>query len=79
MVSDRGVASRNAKPALSSRSNELGEMLTAKKLEQLLKISVKTLYRYVQRGLIPYVRIQFNVRFSKQQILEWIGRQHYRV
>ena len=34
------------------------EMLTAADLEALLKIDVKTVYRYVQRGLIPYVKIQ---------------------
>ena len=55
-----------------------GEMFTAKELEQVLKISVKTIYRYVQQGLIPYVRIQSNVRFPKREILEWIGRQSYR-
>jgi excisionase family DNA binding protein len=54
-----------------------GEMFTARELEQILKISVKTIYRYVQQGLIPYVRIQSNVRFPKQQILQWIERQSY--
>ncbi len=79
MANDRGVASSNTKSALSSRSDELGEMLTAKEMEQLIKISTKTLYRYVQRGLIPYVRIQSNVRFPKQQILDWISHQNYRL
>lgn len=54
------------------------ELLTAKELEALLKIDVKTIYSYVQRGLIPYVRIQSNVRFPKQQILAWIEEQNYR-
>jgi predicted DNA-binding transcriptional regulator AlpA len=54
------------------------EMLTAADLEALLKIDVKTLYRYVQRRLIPFVRIQSNVRFRKREILEWIDRQSYR-
>ena len=79
MASNRGITPSNRKPDLSSSSGEVGEMLTAKELEHLLKISAKTLYRYVQRGLIPYVRIQSNVRFPKQQILEWIGRQNYRI
>ena len=54
------------------------EMFTARELEALLKIDVKTIYRYAERGLIPYVRIQSNVRFPKRQILEWIERQSYR-
>ncbi|MHB8652794.1 MAG: helix-turn-helix domain-containing protein [Terriglobia bacterium] len=54
------------------------EMLTAKELEVILKINVKTIYSYVQRGLIPYVRIQSNIRFPKQAILHWIEEQSYR-
>jgi predicted DNA-binding transcriptional regulator AlpA len=53
-------------------------MLTAKELEAILKIDVKTIYSYVQRGLIPYVRIQSNVRFLKREIFEWIEKQSYR-
>ena len=56
---------------------QAAEMFTAQELQQLLKISVKTIYGYVQRGLIPYVRIQSNVRFPKRQIQEWIERQSY--
>ena len=54
------------------------EMFTAKELEALLKIDVKTIYGYVQRGLIPHVRIQSNVRFPKQEILDWIEKQSFR-
>ena len=56
---------------------ELPELLTAKELEALLRIDVKTIYGYVQRGLIPYVRIQTNLRFRKQEVLEWLARQSY--
>jgi len=61
-----------------SSSGYIPELLTAKELEALLKIDVKTIYSYVQRGLIPYVKIQSNVRFVKEQILEWIEQQNYR-
>ncbi|HEX2710621.1 MAG TPA: helix-turn-helix domain-containing protein [Candidatus Acidoferrales bacterium] len=54
------------------------DMLTAKELEAILKISVKTIYSYVRRGLIPYVRIQSNVRFLKREIFQWIEKQSYR-
>ena len=62
----------------SADAREWGEMLTAKDLEALLKIDVKTIYAYVQKGLIPYVRIQSNVRFRREEILDWIERQSYR-
>lgn len=54
------------------------EMLTAKDLEALLQIDVRTIYGYVQRGLIPYVRIQSNVRFRRAEILDWIEKHSYR-
>ena len=53
------------------------ELLTARDLEAILKISMKTIYGYVQRGLIPYVKIQSNVRFPKKEILIWIQDQSY--
>ena len=71
----RSAEHKSREPATSSLSE--AEMLTATDLEQLLKIDVKTIYRYAQRGLIPYVRIQSNLRFSKREILEWIERQSY--
>lgn len=60
-------------------SADVPEMLTARELEALLKIDVKTIYSYVQRGLIPYVKIQSNVRFVKREIMDWIERKTYRV
>jgi excisionase family DNA binding protein len=66
-----------ASGAPGPRPGQLEEMLTAKELQQLLKISTKSLYRYVQQGRIPYVRIQSMVRFPKSQLQEWIKRQTY--
>ena len=56
---------------------EIPEILTARELEAFLRIDVKTIYGYVQRGLIPYVRIQSNLRFRKQDVLDWIASQSY--
>lgn len=53
-------------------------MLNVKELEAFLKIDQKTIYRYVSLGLIPYVRIQSNIRFVKQQIVGWIEEQNFR-
>lgn len=53
-------------------------MLNVKELEAFLKIDQKTIYRYVSLGLIPYVRIQSNIRFVKDQIVGWIEEQTYR-
>lgn len=65
-------------PAHPLSAKEGPEMLTAKDLEAMLQIDRKTIYSYVQRGLIPYIRIQSNVRFRKTEILDWIENQSYR-
>jgi len=52
-------------------------MLTARELEALLQIDVKTIYTYVQKGLIPYVRIQSNLRFIREEIFDWIEQQSF--
>ena len=59
-------------------SQRLPELLTAKELERLFKIDVKTIFSYVRRGLIPYVRVQSNVRFREEEIVEWLEHQTYR-
>ena len=61
-----------------STPRDVPELLTARELEAMLKIDVKTIYSYVQRGLIPYVKIQSNLRFSKHEILNWIQEQSHR-
>ncbi len=55
-----------------ANAETLPEILTAKELEAWLRIDVKTIYSYVQRGLIPYMRIESNVRFSKHQVQRWL-------
>jgi excisionase family DNA binding protein len=50
-------------------------LLTAKELANILAISPKTLYNYVTRGMIPYFKIESNVRFRAREVAEWL-RQH---
>lgn len=59
-------------------SDDLPDMLTARDLEELLKIDVKTIYSYVQKGLMPYVKIESNLRFVRSEILEWIEDHRFR-
>ena len=62
----------------SASKGNIPELLTARELEALLRIDVKTIYSHVQRGLIPYVRIQSNLRFVRSQIFDWIAAHNYR-
>jgi excisionase family DNA binding protein len=49
-------------------------LLTAKELAALLSVSPKTLYSYVSRNLIPYYKIESNVRFRAKDVAEWLRR-----
>jgi len=62
-------------PEFDSASSAI---LTAKELEAYLKIDVKTIYTYVQRGQIPYIRIQSNLRFRRSEIMDWLETHSYR-
>lgn len=49
------------------------ELLTAKEVKELLRIDVKTIYSYVERGLMPYVRISQTFVSSGRRY--WLGLQ----
>lgn len=41
------------------------------------RLNRKTIYAYVQRGLIPHVRIESNVRFSEHQVMRWLEERSF--
>ena len=53
--------------------SDADELLTAKDLAKMLRISVKTIYSYAERGLLPSLHIQSNVRFRKSEIVKWMA------
>jgi excisionase family DNA binding protein len=55
----------------------LPEILIAEELEKFLRIDRKTIYSYVQRGLIPHIRIESNLRFSKHQVQRWLEERSF--
>ena len=67
-----------AKAENKAASPDASELLTAKEVEELLRIDVKTVYSYVQRGILPYVKIQSNVRFVRSEILKWMEEKQYK-
>ena len=76
-ISEKRINRRVSMVSDLARDN-VPEMLTAKDLEAILKIDVKTIYSYVQKGIIPYVRIQSNLRFRREEIFDWVEGQSYR-
>jgi excisionase family DNA binding protein len=47
-------------------------MLTADEVADLLRKSVKTIYRWANEGLIPSIDLHGNVLFDLDEILAWI-------
>jgi excisionase family DNA binding protein len=47
--------------------------LTTKDLAKILAISPKTIYRYVERNLIPHYKIEASVRFRAKDVVQWLG------
>ena len=56
------------------RLSSLGKLLTVKELAGILAISEKTIYGYVARNMIPYLKIQSSVRFRPKHIVQWLIR-----
>src|ERR1700716_3131285 len=47
-------------------------LLTAKELARILAISPKTIYSYVERNMIPYYKIEANIRFRARDVAKWL-------
>src|SRR6266478_4944926 len=72
------IEGSEAKVTTTKASIAGNELLTAKEVEELLRIHVKTVYSYAQRGLLPYVKIQSNLRFVKSEILKWMEEHQFK-
>jgi excisionase family DNA binding protein len=73
-----GLEAKSTTPSVSAAPIDPNELMTAKEVEELLRIDVKTVYSYVKRGLLPYVKIQSNVRFLRSAILKWMEEKQYK-
>ena len=51
------------------------ELLTISELSRYLKISKPTLYKMVEKGKIPALKIANQWRFKKEDINMWIEKQ----
>lgn len=58
------------------RLHDLGKLLTVKELARILSISEKTIYGYVSRNMIPYLKIQSSVRFRPKHIAQWLTQKN---
>jgi excisionase family DNA binding protein len=53
------------------------ELFTVKEVAEKLKISVSSVYRYVENGLLPHKKLGVNVRFTEEHITAFLaGKQN---
>lgn len=63
-------------------TDETPDLMTPKQVMELLQVSKATLYAWVHRGVIPYIKLTTTdnderglLRFPRDLILEWIGQR----
>jgi len=49
------------------------ELLTIREVAVILKISVSSVYRYVETGRFPHIKIGTNIRFTQDHIAEFLA------
>lgn len=49
-------------------------LLTINDVSQILKISVSTIYRWVHKKKIPYIKLGGKVRFSDSELQQFIKK-----
>lgn len=60
------------RPDVFDQLSQVERLLTAKELASMLAISPKTIYSYVERNMIPYYRIEANIRFRARDVAKWL-------
>ena len=52
------------------------EMYTIREVAEMLKISVSSMYRYVEAGKFPHKKIGTNIRFTSEHINEFLENKN---
>jgi excisionase family DNA binding protein len=53
-----------------------GPLMSEREVAEYLKVSVRTIVNWKQRGLIPYFRIGRTIRYSREQIDQALMERH---
>ena len=59
-------------PDVFDQLSQCERLLTAKELAGMLAISPKTIYSCVERNMIPYYKIEANIRFRARDVAKWL-------
>jgi len=55
--------------------DELESLLTVNEVAKLLRLSPQTLYKMLEQGTIPAVKVGCQWRFERSKIREWLSEQ----
>lgn len=55
----------------------MNSLLTVDELSQYLKINKITIYQWVRKGHIPFIKVRRCVRFRQGEIEAWLAEQAY--
>jgi len=53
----------------------LNNLLTAKELSEILKVSPRTIREWARRDIIPRIKLNGAVRFDEKQIQTWLAKR----
>lgn len=51
-------------------------LMTAKQVSELIEVRPSTVYKWVDLGYIPHVKLGRCVRFKKAELIRWIDHNH---
>ena len=57
------------------RKGNMTELMTLKEVADYLRVTEKTVYRLLGRGVIPATKVGHQWRFAKASIVEWLQRK----
>lgn len=56
--------------------DQLESLLTVNEVAKLLRLSPQTLYKMLEQGTIPAVKVGCQWRFERGKIRSWLAEQH---
>jgi len=56
-------------------SNTIPDFFTPNTLAKFLSISRMTVYRFIDRRVLPFYRFEGSIRFAKKDVFDYLGKQ----
>lgn len=56
-------------------ANEMEELISPKELAKILRVSLVTVYKWAERGILPSYKLENLVRFSPDDVLDFLQKR----